>query len=246
MIFFKSVFKSVFSRRDVKIFLAFIFFPILVPILADFMDGVNSKLTNNFLAFLDSAVSTQFRFILPVLLLSLIVSSVFKDEIDSGIMFLYKDIKRSKIFNAKLLSLLVVYIIFLIGTILTSLISYYVIMFPKGEVAINFMPEKNSEIIRALLSLLTTINLNIITITLVVMVSITSKTIQSTLTGVFFSLFSSIAPMWIGIKYLFPNGYVQLSKTNLSLAGILAIVISAIYFIIFYLKGKSKFENVEF
>ena len=99
MSLFKSVFKSVFKRKDVNIFLTFAFLPVLVPLLSGFMEGMSSEYTGNFLSFLESAVSTQYRFVLPILLFSLVVSSVFKDEIDSGIMFLYKDINRKKIFK---------------------------------------------------------------------------------------------------------------------------------------------------
>ena len=246
MIFFKTVFKSVFSRRDVKIFLSFIFFPILVPMLSEFMDGVNSELTHNYLSFLDATISTQFRFILPVLLFSLVISSVFNDEIDTGIMFLYKDINRSKIFNAKLLSILSLYFIFFLGTVLTSLISYYGIMLPKGEVSSNLASSNIPELTSTLFSLFSTISLNIITATLIVMVSVKSKAVQSVLSGVFFSLFSSVAPMWIGIKYLFPNGYAQLSKSNFLLSLVLAIFISILYFTIFYIKGRKRFDRVEF
>ncbi|MBJ8326462.1 amino acid transporter [Streptococcus pacificus] len=246
MDFFKPVFKSIFNRRDVKIFLAFIFLPILVPIMAEFMDGLNPKLTSNFLAFLDSAVSTQFRFVLPVLLFSLVISSVFRDEIDSGIMFLYKDINRTKIFNAKFISLIAIYGLFFIGTVLTSLVAYYGLMAPKGMVATHLISENSSEVVSTLFSLLTTLGLNVITIALVVMVSISSKTVQSVLTGVFFSLASSVAPMLIGIRYLFPNGYVKLLATHFSLAVILSVIISVSYFIFFYIKGKNKFKKIEF
>ena len=178
------------------------------------MEGMSSEYTGNFLSFLESAVSTQYRFVLPILLFSLVVSSVFKDEIDSGIMFLYKDINRKKIFNAKLLSLVVVYSIFLGLTIFTSLVSYYGFMLPKGEVSSNFIANQSSATIKSLFTLISTINLNLITITLVVMVSITSKTIKSVLAGVFFSLAASVSPMLIGIQYLFPNGYIHFIQIN--------------------------------
>lgn len=48
MILVKSIFHSMFSRREVKIFLAFSFLPMLVPILSDVMDGINADLANNF------------------------------------------------------------------------------------------------------------------------------------------------------------------------------------------------------
>ena len=246
MSLFKSVFKSVFKRKDVNIFLTFAFLPILVPLLSGFMEGMSSEYTGSFISFLESAVSTQYRFVLPVLLFSLVVSSVFKDEIDSGIMFLYKDINRKKIFNAKLLSLVVVYSIFLGLTIFISLVSYYGFMLPKGEVSANFISNQSSATIKSLFTLISTINLNLITIALVVMVSITSKTIKSVLAGVFFSLAASVSPMLIGIQYLFPNGYIHFIRSNWILAYMAAVVISIIYFVIFYVRGMHKFKNVEF
>ena len=246
MLLFKSVFKSVFKRKDVNIFLTFAFLPILVPLLSGFMEGMSSEYTGSFISFLESAVSTQYRFVLPVLLFSLVVSSVFKDEIDSGIMFLYKDINRNKIFNAKLLSLVVVYSIFLGLTIFMSLVSYYGFMLPKGEVSSNFIANQSSATIKSLFTLISTINLNLITITLVVMVSITSKTIKSVLAGVFFSLAASVSPMLIGIQYLFPNGYIHFIQSNWVLSYMAAVVISIIYFVIFYVRGMHKFKNVEF
>lgn len=246
MSLFKSVFKSVFKRKDVNIFLTFAFLPILVPLLSGFMEGMSSEYTGSFISFLESAVSTQYRFVLPVLLFSLVVSSVFKDEIDSGIMFLYKDINRKKIFNAKLLSLVVVYSIFLGLTIFMSLVSYYGFMLPKGEVSANFISNQSSATIKSLFTLISTINLNLITIALVVMVSITSKTIKSVLAGVFFSLAASVSPMLIGIQYLFPNGYIHFIQSNWVLSYMAAVVISIIYFVIFYVRGMHKFKNVEF
>lgn len=246
MTLFKSVFKSVFNRRDVKIYLSFILLPILVPLLSDFMDGMSADMMKNFLSFLDSAVSTQSRLILPILLLSLVISSVFKDEIDSGIMFLYKDINRVKIFNAKLFSLISIYSIFLMGTVLLSLLSYYVMLLPQGNVTASFVSENTTELISTLFSLVSTIGLNLITIALVVMVSVTAKTIQSALTGVFFSLASTVAPLLIGIKYLFPNGYAQMSQANLLLACVISTTISILYFSVFYIKGKNRFKKVEF
>lgn len=246
MSLFKSVFKSVFKRKDVNIFLTFAFLPVLVPLLSGFTEGMSSEYTGNFLSFLESAVSTQYRFVLPILLFSLVVSSVFKDEIDSGIMFLYKDINRKKIFNAKLLSLVAVYSIFLGLTIFTSIVSYYGFMLPKGEVSSNFIANQSSATIKSLFTLISTINLNLITIALVVMVSITSKTIKSVLAGVFFSLAASVSPMLIGIQYLFPNGYTHFIQSNWVLSYMAAVVISIIYFVIFYVRGMHKFKNVEF
>ena len=239
MILVKSIFHSMFSRREVKIFLAFSFLPMLVPILSDVMDGINADLANNFLSFLDSAITTQSRLILPTLLFSLIISSVFKEEIESGIMFLYKDINRNKIFNAKLISLMLIYFLYFLLTVLVSVIAYYGFMLPQGNALPNFISEKAQNIVFDLFSLLANITLNIITIILVSTVSITSKNIQSVLTGVLFTLAYSVAPALIGIRYIFPNGYTQLTKTNLILAVASATVLSGA-FLIFWIGENQK------
>ncbi|RKV62835.1 amino acid transporter [Streptococcus cristatus] len=246
MTLFKAIFKSVFNRRDVKIFLIFILLPLLVPLLTEFMDGTSTGLAGNFSEFLATTISTQYRLILPNLLFSLVISSVFKDEIDSGILFLYKDINRSQIFKAKLGSLLVVYVLFLLGTVMTSVLSYYGILFSQGAVPANFISEKVPDIFSTIFSLLSTISLNLITLLLVVMISVTSKTVQTVLTGVFFSLAASVAPVLIGINYLFPNGYADLSQENFPLACLVAVGISVLYILFFYIKGKQKFKHIEF
>ena len=149
-------------------------------------------------------------------------------------MFLYKDINRNKIFNAKLISLMLIYFLYFLLTVLVSFIAYYGFMLPQGNALPNFISEKAQNIVFDLFSLL-----NIITIILVSMVSITSKNIQSVLTGVLFTLAYSVAPVLIGIRYIFPNGYTQLTKTNLILAVASATVLSGA-FLIFWIGENQK------
>ncbi|AXQ77980.1 amino acid transporter [Streptococcus chenjunshii] len=243
---YTSILKSVASRRDVKIFFAFIILPLLVPFLSQTMDGAQSHFGQSFLTFLDLTLNTQYRIILPVMTFSLVVTSVFKDEIDSGIMFLYKDINRTKIFNAKVLSLFTVYGLYLLGTAVAGLLAYYVVMVPRGNVSGSLLPEQMADIGQAVVSIISTILLNLITIVLVTMVSITSKTIQSVLIGVFFTLLVTVSPMLVGIRYLFPSGYVTMSQKNFSLAFLLIIALSAVYLGICYIRGLQKFRKIEF
>ncbi|MEX2784205.1 hypothetical protein AB3331_03280 [Streptococcus sp. H49] len=180
------------------------------------------------------------------MIFSLVVTSVFKDEIDSGIMFLYKDINRTKIFNAKVLSLFTVYGLYLLGTVAAGLLAYYVMMVPRGGVSGSLLPEQIADIGQAVVSIISTILLNLITIVLVTMVSITSKTIQSVLTGVFFTLFVTVSPMLVGIRYLFPSGYVAMSQESFGMAFLLIIALSAVYLGICYIRGLQKFRKIEF
>lgn len=246
MMLFTSILKSVASRRDVKIFFGFIILPILVPFLSQTMDGARDNFGQSFLTFLDLTLVTQYRVILPVMIFSLVITSVFRDGIDSGIMFLYKDINRTKIFNAKILSLFAIYGLYVLGTVMASLLAYYVLMVPSGDVSSNLFPAQVADGGQSLVSILSTVTLNLITIVLVAMISISSKTIQSVLSGVFFTLLVTVSPMLIGIRYLFPSGYVEMSHSNLGTALLLIVVLFLLYLGVCYIKGLQKFKKVEF
>lgn len=242
-----SIFKSVFRRRDVNIFLSFVFLPILVPFLSGKMQGLESDYTRSFLSFLETVLPTQFHIVLPLLIFSFIISSVFRDEIDSGILFLYKDINRKKIFNAKIASLFFIYLIYFLGTFITSAIAYFVVMVPQWGVSSNLFPEDASLIYPAILKIVVYALLHLLVILLVSLLSIRYKTVTAVLSGVLFTLFASVAPLLIGIKYLFPNGYIGLlEQLGVILTTILILGVSLLYFLFFYLKGKSDFQKVEF
>lgn len=238
-----SVFKTIFSRRDTKIFLSFCFLPILVPFLSGNMEAIDANYTQSFLSFLDTTLLTQYSLTLPVLIFSILISSVFRDEIDSGTMFLYKDIKRSKIFNSKIFGLMFVYGLYLLGTSFATLITYYGFMLPKFGVNTNFLPIETATLGTSVLNILATILLNLITTAVVSMVSVKSKTLPAVLSGVFVPLFAITGKLLVGVKYLVPLTY-----TNEPFGvGLLVILgLSAIYYLFPYFTAKKRFEKVEF
>ncbi|HEL1907490.1 TPA: amino acid transporter [Streptococcus suis] len=239
---FRSIFKSVIHRRDVALFYAFAGLPILVPILSKFLVGVKAEYTDNFLDFLGAALATQDGIVLPVLLLSLIISAVFRDEIDSGILFLYKDLNRTRLFNAKIISLVVMYASYVLLTVLTSAIAYFGFLNASGKV----VSDDWSNVQSTFLSIFATISINVIGILLVAMVSIKAKSLQAVLAGVFWSLFTTTAPLLIGVRYVVPNGYAKTSLDQPLLAWSLVVAITTFYTVATYLKGRSNFEKLEF
>ncbi|MFQ7256222.1 MAG: amino acid transporter [Streptococcus sp.] len=242
-----SVFQSILKRRDTKIFLSFCLLPILVPFLAGNMEDMKTDYTNSFLSFFDITLLTQYRLTIPVLIFSILISSVFRDEIDSKIMFLYKDIKRSKIFNAKILGLFLVYILYLFGTFFATFITYYGIMLPRFGVDSNFLPSSSILVEKSILSILSVVLLNLITTVMVAMVSIKSKTLVAVLVGIFFTLFAFTAPLLIGVKYVIPTTYANaLQAGEFSLTLLIIIGLSCIYFLPSYFSARKNFERIEF
>lgn len=242
-----TVFKTIFSRRDAKIFLTFSFLPLLVPFLSDNMEGMTADYAKSFLSFFETTLQTQYRLILPVLIFSMLISSVFRDEIDSGILFLYKDISRKKLFNAKIVGLLIIYAMNFVGTAIVSFITYYLILVPKWGIQVYFVPQNQLALEKVILLILVTIFLNVSTTVIVSMVAITHKTLVAALSGVFFALVSVTLPLLTGVKYLAPATYVYaLEEGGGFVVLLMVLAISLTYCIPFYLKGKRSFEKVEY
>ena len=80
----------------------------------------------SFIEFFQAMLSVQYQMALPLIALFYLVVTVFRDEIKRGYLFLYKDISKKKIFNAKIQSLGVVYLIYLLSLFLFCMFVYYV------------------------------------------------------------------------------------------------------------------------
>ncbi|HFI0405409.1 TPA: hypothetical protein ACGOYB_001507 [Streptococcus suis] len=241
---FPSVFQSVFKRRDVNILLAFAFLPLLVSSLAGIGAQINTDVASSWLSFIVSALELQFQLVLPALIMGFIVSSVFRDEIGSGILFLYKDIKKSSILHAKLLSLFAVYLIYFLGTVLIASLTYVVTIAPRY--GFHWLPAHQATY--SLLYILTMIGLNLILISLVAAVSIKRTTLLAVLTGVLFNLFAQVGPLLNGFRYAFPPTYATklAGQFPFGLALIISLGLILLYFGLAYRSVRKNFEKIEY
>lgn len=240
-----SIFKTIISRRDVKIFLTFCLLPFLIPVLSGNIETVNGNYTQSFLSFFQITLKTNYQLVLPTLIVSVIIASVFRDEIDSRILFLYKDINRKKIFNSKIFALFMVYGIMSVGTLLSSLAVYYGFIVSEYGASLRLIDINNLS--NDLLMIIGIILLNLITIVLTAAVSIVTTSLKSVLVGALFNMFVMTAPLWVGLKYLSPISYIEILSNRGLLLRLLAVVgISAVYMIFSYCKGLKNFHKVEF
>ncbi|MBM7643357.1 hypothetical protein [Streptococcus loxodontisalivarius] len=245
MTLFSSVFTSVFKRRDVKILLAFSLLPLILPGLSGVMDAqMSDSGTNSLFSFLLSMLELQYLLILPSLMIGLIVSSVFRDEISSGILFLYKDIKRSKIVNVKLLSLFAVYAIYALATSLVALVTYFFYIVP--QYGFHLLPSKG--VGSSFLYLITIAGNHLILIVLTAALSIKRSTLVAVLAGILYNLFAMTAPMLNGIRYLFPNSYPTklVSSMPFGLLLIISLGLTLLYIGLGYLSARKNFNKIEF
>lgn len=132
------VFETVWKRKETKIYLAIaIIFPLVflastfLPKGSNFM--VPTPAAGEFFSYLDLLTAILFAtqsLTLPTLALFLLTFSVFRSEADTHLMFLYKDLPRKAIFRAKIISLILIVLIFLtifcgmMGVIFYSRVAY--------------------------------------------------------------------------------------------------------------------------
>lgn len=241
------VYKTIINRRDTVIFLAFSMIPLLIPFLAGNMDGLDIDYTKSFLNFLEMTLLTQYQLVLPTLIFSLLISSVFREEIDSKVLFLYKDLSRSSIFKAKITGLTLVYLLFVVATCVAAFLTYYLIMVPNFSLNSSLFPTTSQAIMKSLLMILSLLLLNAVTVVVVSAISIKSKTIVAAIVGVFQCLFFVVAPLLVGMKYLTPITYAnEFEKTHLLSAILMIIGLSVLYYLVGYWNAHRLFKKVEF
>lgn len=239
-----SVFRSVFKRRDVNILLSFSFLPLIIPALSGVMEGqLSQDVTGSLVNFFASIIETQYQLVLPALVFSLIVSSVFRDEINSGLLFLYKDIKRSTILNAKLLSLYLVYVIYLIGTFIVTTVIYFLSIAPQTAVAI--FPRQDGG--QVFLQILTVVMIHVILITLVAAVSLKKTSLIGVLMGILFNIVAQVVPLLNGFRYTFPNTYPNLiDRLSFGPAFGISVFLGVLYITWAYLSARRQFNKIEY
>lgn len=244
---FQSILRSVLVKRDLKLFLAFGVLPALVPLLANNMETVKGDYTSSFLSFLQLAMKTQYQLVLPTLIFSLLIASVFRDEIDAKILFLYKDLSRQKIFHAKILALATVYALFFLVTTVFSLLVYYFWLVPRFGVSSRLLAQSADLLSKDMLTIGSLIFLNLVSIMLVAAVSIHRKTLVAILAAVFFNAAMLTAPFWVGLNVISPLTYADQASSNSALGELCSILILALLYIGFlYWRGKGRFRDLEF
>ena len=94
----KPVFRSILSKREIVLFLICMIYPLITALVSIFQAGIASYAEGeqiSFIMFWQIIVHTQWQLTIPTLLLSYSVMSVFRNEISSKRLFLFKDILQT-------------------------------------------------------------------------------------------------------------------------------------------------------
>ncbi|MEJ7440337.1 hypothetical protein WL735_11685, partial [Staphylococcus hominis] len=212
-----------------------------------FMQISGEKNSLSFIEFFSSVFVIQNNAVIPLIILTYIIGLKFYSEKEKGQLYFYKDISRNDIFNSKLLSLITLYIMFVIVLFLSSLFLYYFHITSMDLASNEFWPKTKADLQYVLIEFFGVLFLQIICIYLAVLLSINLPNGYTILGVLAFFIVSSIAPFLKSLKYIFPNGYQEkLNNQNFSSVFFIITIIFIIYISILYIISIYQYRKMEF
>lgn len=214
----KSIFNNMLSLTSSKIFLALSLYPFLYLITlflpTNFMQigGIDNGLSG--LDFYYGIVIAQSQFAIPLIMMSYFVSKLFYEEHNTGKLIIYKDIKRSRLLNAKLHTLLSFYGLYLILLFISSEILYFSFIKNFNYASGSFLPADKTIIYNDLLNIIGLFEISFIAIFFAILLSMRFSSGFTILGVILLFMIISIAPLIKGMQYIFPNSYNNVVDLN--------------------------------
>lgn len=247
----KSSLKTSFARKETYIFLAFSLFPLMIILVSlfktNFMQLSATKGSMDCITFFEAMTYSQFQLTLPLIVIIYLAATSVHDEIKEGIVYIYKDISRDKVINSKILSLLLIYALYVGLTFVFSVITYYVNIIRMPYASKTFLPTTTSNLVYALFTIIAVVLTVILIIVLSVALATKFNNGVTILVSVIFTLVNFITPQLQLIKYIFQisyaNFYEKMGSVN---ALLIMLVLFAIYAFVFSYLAHYWFKRVEY
>ena len=162
-------------------------------------------------------------------------------------MYLYKDISRKVILNAKLGAILLFQILYIVITFFSSLFTYYVYLVHQPYTSGRFWPSQIDDVQYTVISILGTILVFLLCLLVASLASIILTNGFTMLVGIIFASFSFIAPHLASLKYVFPNGYVNvLGHMSFNSSILLIMLLFVVYYAILYIASLYFYSRLEY
>ncbi|EGQ0296157.1 TPA: hypothetical protein I1871_001682 [Staphylococcus pseudintermedius] len=247
---FRPIFINTIKMKSVWLFWLLGLLPFLVMIAmsinSNFLQISGESGTLSGIEFFAMIYGVLHNMLLPTIVLTFIVSKIFYDELNSGIIFMYKDINRNNILFSKWLTMLIIQLIFIIILFLSSIIVYFVYLSSFDFSSGNLMPLSKYMAI-TFVPTVTLLFIEVLTINFAILLSLHFSTGFTIFGMLIFILFTTIGPLLDTVKYIIPTGYDE--KID-SLGGLPVLFISfavfVVYFIITYAYIMYKHKRIEY
>lgn len=244
-------FKTLMQKREVKIALAFSFYPLLLILVGlfdtNFMQLSAQEASLSFIEFYSAVLSTQYQITLPLIVFIYISITLFGEEIRTGTLYLYKDIKKQIILTAKWGSIVLLQSLYLILTLLSSLVTYYTYLIHESYTSGYFLPVSIEDLQDSLISILGIILIFFLCQMVANLASILLTNGFTMLVAILFALSSFMAPSLRMLSFIYPNGYIR-HLDNIGFLASLSLQIGLFvgYALLLYYIASYFFKRIEY
>lgn len=248
---FKPTLKNVLARKEVKLFFGFTIFPLLL-IIVDLFDTKFMQLGSqtgslDFVEFFAAMEIALLNMALPIIVLSYLISIVFYQEIQDGLLFLHKDISRIKILHAKMMSLVVVVLLFHLLLFVTSLITYYTHLVHMSYISGHFITVTDG-LGQTIIEIVGVISMQLLILLVTVNLSLYTSSGITILGSILFLLVGLMSNALPTLRYFFPIGYISVAADGMSpkIALLIALGIFIVYSGLMYINAHRGFKRLEY
>lgn len=251
-----AIFASTWKRKEAKVYLSFAIFPVVYFVASFFGESnfmqisVDKGYQISNIVFLDIMLNSVDGSILPTLAIYFLTISVFRKEIDTHTLFLYRDLSRYKVFFSKYFSIIGVVSLFYSLFAIVSTIVYYTRVVHLPIASLSFFGSDSEIIFSTIVSIWGLFAKDVLSIGIAACLCLYCKTGATMATAVVATLTMLITSIIGGpTGLLFPNGYSSLAANGFfqaTLAFLGALGVTALYSIIFLKIGMHKFNRLEF
>lgn len=248
---FKPIFKNILSIKTTWLFILFALFPFMLIIISlintNFMQLSGEKNSLSAIEFFSSTMVIQHNAVIPFIIISYLVSIIYFGEVEKKQLYFYKDLPKTKIFNSKYFSLVLVYIMYIFLLMMSSIVVYYLQIIKMPLASGELLPTKNSDIQFVIIETLGVMFAQLIAITFSILMSQMVSNGYSILSSLVFYLILSVAPLLNNVNILVPNGYISmLDNHNFSNILMIMFILFIIYISILYICSLLKYKKVEY
>lgn len=247
---FRPIFLNAIKMKSVWLYWVLGLMPFLVVIAmsinSNFLQISGETGTLSGLEFFSMIFGILHNMLFPTIVLAFIASKLFYDELNSGIIFMYKDINRNNILISKWTSLFFIQFIFLFILFVSSIIVYFTFLDSYAFSSGDLMPI-SKYMAATIVPSLTLYFIEVLTINFVILFSLHFSTGFTIFGVILFLLFTTIAPQLQKAKYILPTGYdEQINSMGGGNVLIISFVIFLIYFTLTFIYILYKHKKIEY
>ncbi len=244
----RAEFRKTINRFDSKILLVIGLWPVLVTVMTRLGTGVFDFKGTKMGAFEFASILLSFQdaIYIPLLITIFMITVSVCKEITQKQMYIYKDIDRKKVLDAKFISITAVFLLYLLIYISLSFIMYY-LSFKNEEIATGtFLADKNN-VIPLLYGSFQIVMLCILYINIAFTLAIRTTTSITLLITTFIYMFEIIIQKIPVIRFLIPSGYKgePVFEGEYLKSFIFSLILWGVYNVALYMFNIKGFRNRE-